>query len=121
MKNTFHTAPNPQAADHLFAFLERLPRDDWPFVLLRFHSAVRSESAQASEVVAWLLRDVESALRDFETRAPQSVDADTVAALTSLREAINRHPQEAAALACYACYIENTMALHRSVREARAQ
>jgi len=131
--NNFTTARSRPPVPDPFRFLERLPRDVWQIAFCRFHSSVRRTDAHPAEVIAWVWRDLKSTLADMDRmdRLPHehplrgcvcaSAHAFHVEALLTLGQAMQRHPEEAAAFAEHALHVEFGMELRRSMRERAAR
>lgn len=122
--NNFQTArrPHPEPAADPFAFLERLPREDWEIAFCRFHGGVRRTSAHPAEVVAWVRRDVDSTLADLDRLSrTHPLYSLNVEALRTFGKALAQFPAEAEALAGHALHVESTMEIYRECRRSRSE
>lgn len=121
--NNFQTArrPRPEPAPDPFAFLDRLPREDWDIAFGRFHGGVRRTSAHPAEVVAWVRRDVDSTLADLDRLSPtHTLYSLNVEALRIFGNALAEFPAEAEAFAAHALHVEFNMEIRRECRRKRA-
>jgi len=122
--NNFQTARKPrrQPAADPFAFLDRLPREDWDIAFGRFHGGVRRTSAHPAEVVAWVRRDVDSTLADLDRLShSHPLYSLNVEALRTFGKAVAEFPAEAEAFAAHALHVEFYMGIRRECRRSRSE
>lgn len=105
--NHFNRARNPLPSEgDPFAFLDRFERRHWPLIEARFHNSARDIWATTGELLAWLRRDLNSALADIaiaETRLRVGVGetgrhewGEAVVVLRQLLRLLDTRPAEAA-------------------------